>query len=209
MHWTKSTPIIGLTLAVAAGLNMIACESTPAPNALPTGPSAMSGPAAHSHHASTGGSTTLAELSSRSSDIARQLNDLRAFTAPFHNFEKALEYGYDVPAPAKDVCISDPVRGGMGFHYTRDDKDLIGDGVVNLLEPEFLVYSPKPNGGVKFAALDYFVPYGTWPHVEPPSLLGVPFQREDGFQAFVLHIWLYWHNPAGLFENYNPSVPLC
>ena len=62
---------------------------------------------------------------------------------------------------------------------------------------------------MKFAALDYFVPYTTWTQTEPPSLLGVPFQREDGFQAFVLHIWLYWHNPAGFFENYNPSVPLC
>ena len=139
----------------------------------------------------------------------RELPDALKGAKKFDNFDKALEYGYNVAAPAQGVCISDPVRGGMGFHYTRGDKDLIGDGVVNLLEPEFLVYAPKPNGGVKFAGLDYFVPYDTWPHAEPPSLVGVTFQREDAFQAFVMHIWLYWHNPAGLFENYNPSVPLC
>lgn len=71
------------------------------------------------------------------------------------------------------------------------------------------MYSPQANGGVKFSALDYFVPYPTWSGSEPPSLLGVPFHREDAFQAWVLHIWLYWHNPAGLFENFNPSVPQC
>ena len=208
MSWTRKTSIIGLALALAAGFTVIACDSTPSQIAS-TGPSALTEGAAHQHHGSTAGSTTLDGMSSRSSEIARQLNDLRALTAQFHNFDKALEYGYNVAAPAQGVCISDPVRGGMGFHYTRGDKDLIGDGVVNLLEPEFLVYAPKPNGGVKFAGLDYFVPYDTWPHAEPPSLVGVTFQREDAFQAFVMHIWLYWHNPAGLFENYNPSVPLC
>jgi len=97
----------------------------------------------------------------------------------------------------------------MGFHYTHRDRDLITDGRVNLMEPEFLVYAPKPNGGVKFAALDYFVPYNTWSSSSPPALLGQSFAREDGFQAYVLHIWLFWHNPAGMFENYNPEVPLC
>ena len=117
--------------------------------------------------------------------------------------------GYSVAAPAEGVCISDPARGGMGYHDTRADKDLIGDGVVNLLEPEFIVYSPKPNGGVKLSAVDYFVPYTTWAHAEPPSLLGVPFVAEDGFQAWVLHIWAFWPNPIGIFQNYNPAVPLC
>lgn len=142
-------------------------------------------------------------------EINQQLSDLRSFVAQFHNFDKALEYGYSVAAPAPGVCISDPIRGGMGFHYTSANEDLIGDGKVELLKPEFLVYAPMTNGGVKFSALDYFVPYATWTQSEPPSLLGVPFVPEDGFQAYVLHIWLFWHNPAGMFENYNPDVPLC
>ena len=80
---------------------------------------------------------------------------------------------------------------------------------MNLLEPEFLVYAPKENGGVNSAPSTISCPTTTWSQAEPPSLLGVPFAREDGFQAYVLHIWLYWHNPAGMFENYNPEVPLC
>ena len=214
-------------LSVMVGITtvlLIACDSTPQP-AAPTaasltdrstvsaapegGVDAQALAAAHAHHAVS------AKVGSRNvelkmtPEVSQQLDELRALVAPFHNFDKALEYGYDIPAPGPGVCISDPVRGGMGFHYTYSKKDLVNDGVVNLLEPEFLVYAPKPNGGVKFSALDYFVPYTTWPHAEPPSLLGVPFQREDGFQAYVLHIWLFWHNPAGMFENYNPAVPLC
>jgi hypothetical protein len=202
----------GATLWVAA------CDAPGATNAA-TGPSApmttpltpgqgpLIGTAAHDHHsASVVGSRGIAPLSANQNS---QLNELRQFVAPFHNFDKAVEAGYNIPAPGPGVCISHPTRGGMGFHYTYAHRDLISDGRVNLLEPEFLVYAPKPNGGVKFAALDYFVPYNTWSSPEPPALLGVPFAREDDFQAYVLHIWLFWHNPAGMFENYNPEVPLC
>ena len=158
------------------------------------------------HHASSGPHPAAAALSS---DVLEQIAQLRALMAPFHDPDKAVEFGYSVPAPGPGICISDPARGGMGYHYTSANKDLIGDGVVNLMEPEFIVYSPQPNGGVRLSAADYFVPYNTWPHADPPSLLGVPFAREDAFQAYVLHIWAFWPNPVSIFENFNPDVPLC
>ena len=203
--------LIGLASVWAA-----ACDAPGSTNAV-TGPSApIAAPLApgqgpligmsHHHTAAVAGSRGIEPLSA---DENSQLNELRRFVAPFHNFDKAVAYGYNVPAPGPGVCISHPTRGGMGFHYTYAHRDLINDGRVNLLEPEFLVYAPKPNGGVKFAALDYFVPYNTWSSPEPPALLGRPFAREDDFQAYVMHIWLFWHNPAGMFENYNPEVPLC
>ena len=187
-------------------LLLVSCDSAPptAPRQVAVGPlpgAAAVGPSASHHHAGVTAADT--------ADVQRGIAEVRRFLAPFHNFDKAVEYGYSVPAPAPGVCISDPVRGGMGYHYTRADKDLIGDGVVNLLEPEFLVYSPERNGGVRLSAVDYFVPYTTWPHAEPPSLLGVPFVAEEGFQAYVLHIWAFWPNPDGIFENYNRDVPLC
>jgi hypothetical protein len=189
-----SSPTSTPTVALATG----------APSVAPVPPGGL--------HAHTGHSMTARNAPAAltlTPEINQQLSDLRSFVAQFHNFDKAVEYGYSVAAPAPGVCISDPIRGGMGFHYTLASEDLIGDGKVELLKPEFLVYAPKENGGVKFSALDYFVPYTTWSQAEPPSLLGVPFAREDGFQAYVLHIWLFWHNPAGMFENYNPDVPLC
>jgi hypothetical protein len=164
------------------------------------------GAAAHAGHHASSGSPARAALSP---DASRQIAELRTFMAPFHNFDKALEFGYSAPAPGPGVCISDPARGGMGYHYTLSNKDLITDGVVNLLEPEFIVYSPQPNGGVRLSAADYFVPYNTWHDEDPPTLLGIPFAREDAFQAWVLHIWAFWPNPAGIFENFNPDVPLC
>jgi hypothetical protein len=165
-------------------------------------------PAASDADTSPAGGTA-APRTALGADVNREIAQLRRFLAPFHDLEKAIEFGYDTPSPAPGVCISDPARGGMGYHYTMSSRDLVTDGEVSLLEPEFLVYSPQEQGGVRLSAVDYFVPYDTWTDAEPPSLLGVPFHAEDGFQAWVLHIWAFWPNPAGMFENYNPDVPLC
>ena len=204
-----------ITLLGLASLCLVACDSQGSSTAA-TAPSAPTiapltpgqRPLMGGSHQHTGAVEGRGGVEFLSANVNSQLNELRRFVAPFHNFDKAVAYGYSVPAPQPGVCISHPTRGGMGFHYTLR-RDLINDGRVELLEPEFLVYAPKPNGGVKFAALDYFVPYNTWTAAEPPSLLGRSFAREDDFQAYVMHIWLFWHNPAGMFENYNPEVPLC
>ena len=207
------------TLSVAIGIPALLLFCTAAcDTAAPSKPSDVSGPnappavaasaapdtTAHAGHGS--GVSTSASLGA---DASSQIAQLRQLMAPFHNFEKAVEYGYDTPAPGPSVCLSDPARGGMGYHYTKSSKDLISDGVVNLLEPEFIVYSPQKNGGVRLSSADYFVPYATWSSPEPPTLLGVPFAREDALNAYVLHIWAFWPNPAGMFANYNPDVPLC
>jgi hypothetical protein len=205
------SPTLQAAFGFSAGVLLLVSCASPAP----TAPTALSNAplAGASSSAATLGTHTghqhVSAAAANSAEVNQGIAEVRRFLAPFHNFDKAVEYGYSVAAPAPGVCISDPVRGGMGYHYTRGDRDLIGDGVVNLLEPEFLVYSPQPNGGVRLSAVDYFVPYSTWPHAEPPSLLGVPFEREDGFQAYVLHIWAFWHNPDGIFLNYNRDVPLC
>jgi hypothetical protein len=204
------------SLFAALGFPMLIVCLTACDAAAPAGPSGVpathapsgvpapsTGTAAHTH---TGGPSTAAALGA---DVNQQIAQLRRLMAPFHNFEKAVEYGYDTPAPGPGVCLSDPARGGMGYHYTMSKKDLVSDGVVNLLEPEFIVYSPMPNGGVRLSSADYFVPYATWSSPEPPTLLGVPFAREDALNAYVLHIWAFWPNPAGMFENFNPDVPLC
>lgn len=203
--------IVALLALASTVIYFTACASE-----RPTAPSKVQSASSVGHHALTvaGHGAHTASIASHpaaalGADAHQQIAQLRQLLAPFHNLAKAEEYGYSVPAPGPGVCISDPARGGMGYHYTYAKKDLITDGVVNLFEPEFIVYSPQPNGGVRLSAADYFVPYTTWPHAEPPTLLGVPFAREDGFQAWVLHIWAFWPNPAGIFENFNPDVPLC
>jgi len=194
---------------VAAGvIGITACDLT-SPSRLADGgsarpPGGLFQAAGGSHAAHGNGSA-----GDLSAEANLQIAQLRRLLAPFHNFDKAVEFGYDIPAPAEGVCLSDPIRGGMGYHYGYSKADLVSDGMVNLMEPEFIVYSPDGQGGTRLSAVDYFVPYDTWSGDDPPELLGVPFVAEDIFGAYVLHIWAFWPNPDGIFENFNRAVPQC
>ncbi len=146
-------------------------------------------------------------LSVASAEISQQLAELRRLTAPFHNIQKAREAGYTVVFP----CVSDPALGGMGVHIAHEDLSRLSDNQVNLLEPEFLVYAPDANGRLVLSAFDYFIPYSeVWPGPDaggvPPTLLGLEFRPSERFQAWIFHIWLWRHNPAGMFAPNNPNV---
>src|SRR5688500_18435141 len=49
-----------------------------------------------------------------SGQVERQIARLRQLTAPLHDFETAVDAGWGTPVPG---CFSDPVLGGMGYHY--------------------------------------------------------------------------------------------
>ena len=140
-------------------------------------------------------------------EMQRQLAALHPLFAKYHDQDKALEDGYEFVGP----CVSDPVLGGMGDHYSlnADDDFGRGDGTYTLERPQYLVYAPQKNGPRRLAALDYTVPYEKWPDQEPPQFFGIPFTRNDGFGVWMFHIWLFQHNPAGTFANFNPTVPQC
>ena len=140
-------------------------------------------------------------------EMRQQLAALHPLFAKYHDQDKALEDGYEFVGP----CVSDPVLGGMGDHYSLNAEDDFGrgDGTYALERPQYLVYAPQKNGRRKLAALDYTVPYEKWQGQEPPEFFGIPFTRNDGFGVWMFHIWLFQHNPAGTFANFNPNVPLC
>ena len=146
------------------------------------------------------------------SELNKLIAQLRRFSAPFHNLEKAEEYGYTVVVGCVDERIvlgtdAESPRG-MGYHITRGDKDIINDGTVDAFEPEFLVYGKDPKTGkMRLGAFDYFVPGSE--EDPPPVVLGIPMHWSDAFQGWVLHSWHFWHNPDGMFMDFNPSVPLC
>ena len=50
------------------------------------------------------------------------------------------------------------------------------------------------------------MPYDLWTNPDPPTFFGIPFEREDGFGVYGLHVWLWLHNPDGMFEETNPHV---
>jgi hypothetical protein len=101
----------------------------------------------------------------------------------------------------------------MGFHY--GNPELIADGKLDATRPEILVYQPTPSGKLRLGAVEYFQADGdqdlaTDP--DRPSMFGMPF---DGPMLghnpkmpihYDLHVWLYRHNPAGMFAMWNPTV---
>jgi len=138
----------------------------------------------------------------------------RQVTAQFHRVEAAIEAGYELGyrngAGNRIItgCIAHPTAGAMGYHYFN--KELIDDLVVDEMKPEGLVYAPAPNGGLRLVAVEYVVPGA---RSNPPGVSEAPtvFGREmvilvPAVGFYTLHAWVWGHNPAGMFESWNPEV---
>jgi hypothetical protein len=142
---------------------------------------------------------------STASDIAQ----LRRLVAPFHNFQTASDAGWSAPITPCLVAAdlpSQPGSGAMGLHY--GNLAYIQDGgVVNLLQPELLLYEPEKNGKLRFVGVEYIVPFTDRPASGPaPTLLGHAFSQVPEFQVWGLHIWVGRHNQSGIFSPWNPKV---
>lgn len=134
------------------------------------------------------------------------LAPVRQATAQFHRIEMAQAAGYDLVPPDLDDCFDNPGVGGMGYHYIN--LDLLNDLTVDALQPEALVYVPGPHGHLMLGAVEYIVLAAAWDaagHSEPPMVLGQHMHLTD-LGVYVLHVWLWRHNPAGIFEDWNPNV---
>jgi hypothetical protein len=146
--------------------------------------------------AAAGGATEI----SAQGELNRQIAEVRAATAQYHNVDKALADGFAPVSP----CVSSPA-GGMGFHYGLESR--INNPAINHTEPEVLVYAPGPNGQLKLVAVEWIVPAPIWPggFADPPNLFGLDFHAGPP-PLIVLHAWIWKHNPAGMFEDWNPTV---
>jgi hypothetical protein len=134
-------------------------------------------------------------------------------TAGFHEVQAAVDAGYGEFRDAADIaCIQNLPAGTMGIHYVNGD--LVGDAVIDPLQPEALVYEPEANGKLKLVALEYIVFKELWDdaNAEPPSLFGrefdsTPAGNRYGIPAFYsLHAWIWKPNPSGLLFAWNPNV---
>jgi len=172
-------------VACGAALALVACEQ----RSQPTSPEAL----AHSVHASTRDANVV------SGDVERQIARLRAVTAPFHDFQTAVDAGWGTQITA---CFSDP-QGGMGYHY---GNTALIDGVVDALKPELLLYEPQKNGKLRYVAVEYIVPFTAWTGDVPPQLYGQAFHRNGAVGLWVLHVWHFRNNPRGMFADWNPRV---
>ena len=134
------------------------------------------------------------------------LAELRSATAQYHRPDVAQAAGYDL-VPGLDHCFNNPGVGAMGYHYININ---LLDTLVDFLQPEVMVYVPGPNGILQLGAVEYVVPAAAWDaeNDELPQVFGRAFHMNSDLGVYVLHIWIWKNNPAGMFEDWNPTV-LC
>ena len=169
----------------------------------PSADYAFGAPAGAGHHNTALGSANLQD----------ELAQVRRATARFHDLDAARAAGYELGwvngsgARILTGCISNPTAGAMGYHYFN--AELMADLTTDLLHPEALVYAPR-HGKLELAAVEWIVrgqnsnPPGV---SSPPSVLGMPMHilvPAVGF--YLMHAWVWKHNPAGIMADWNPDV---
>jgi hypothetical protein len=147
--------------------------------------------------------------------ITRQLAKTKAALDRYQSVDQATADGYVAASPCESTPI-DPDQssygGGMGIHYVN--PALMAPGPIDPAKPPVLVYAPTA-GGPELVAAEYFKPdadQNVRTDDDRPSLFGRAF---DGPMLghsptmpihYDLHVWLWKHNPSGLFASWNPDV---
>jgi hypothetical protein len=145
--------------------------------------------------------TTVPAADADQRDLAR----VRGAVAPYHDTDRAMVDGWE-EVPGLDHCFANEELGGMGFHLI-DVSRL--DTALDPHRPEALVYVPKPNGELRLGAVEWIVPADSWAdegHADPPEILDQQLHLNEALGVYVLHAWIFEHNPAGMFEDFNPRV---
>jgi len=159
--------------------------------------------------------------------VAPELAAVRRATAQFHDVAVARAAGYTTE---NEPCVASP-EGIMGVH--APNFALIGDPAIDPLRPELMLYLPGPDGRLRLIGVEYFqvvllrnpatgmvAPWadpGPWPAsyevVNPtPTLFGQTFDGPmPGHNATMpwhwdFHVWIWAHNPNGMFAEWNPSL---
>lgn len=132
--------------------------------------------------------------------------ELLRVTGRYYNIETAIADGYIEKPINGVVCVTHEHHGAMGIHYLN--PELVGDGEIQPLEPEVLLYEPTA-AGLRLVGVEYFVPDAGQPH---PWVFGRPLDGpnqglEPGMPVhYSLHAWIWEPNPSGMFVPYNPAV---
>lgn len=134
----------------------------------------------------------------------KMLADLRAAIAKYHDLGDAEADGYSLGS----ACVSHPDLGGMGFHYVNFANV---DGNYDPTQPEAILYEMDKNGQMKLVAVEFIVVTEAWEGEELPHFGSQIFDTALApaplpFDNYQLHVWIWKHNPAGIFTKFNPKV---
>jgi hypothetical protein len=137
------------------------------------------------------------------------LQAVKAATARYRSLGQATKDGYTV---AGEPCVASPL-GTMGIHAVN--PQLVADPAIDPRRPEIVLYVPRKNGKVRLVGAEYFrvdADGDTATDDDRPALFGQPFDGPmEGHSPtmpvhYDLHVWIWKHNPSGLFAMFNPSV---
>lgn len=139
-----------------------------------------------------------------SGETRSALAQVRAATAGYHDVATAEADGF-VPA---SPCVSNPAGpGAMGVHYV--DMARLATG-FEPTRPEVLIYEPQDDGRMRLVGVEYVVldadddPAADERPVFPGGIGFHAPHAGPGPVAYTLHAYVWKHNPAGLFVDYNP-----
>lgn len=141
--------------------------------------------------------------------VGRQLAEVRLATAPFHAVEVAEWAGY---RPAGPCAEAPDGSGAMGYHYAN--PELSADPGLDIHRPEALLYE-RWGGRLHLTGVEYIrtdADQDLATDDDRPSLFGLPFDgpmlgHEPGQPIhYDLHAWVWKHNRAGTFAQWNPTV---
>jgi hypothetical protein len=139
----------------------------------------------------TGGATAEATPAQPTTqEVNRDLAAARAASAKYHRVEMALADGF----VDTGHCVASP-DGGMGYHFVNPAR--MGDDHLDVREPEVLLYAKDVDGRYRLTGVEYIGSEGD-------ALFGRTFTPTPAGPA--LHVWLWKHNPSGMFADWNPNV---
>ncbi len=176
-------------------------------------------------------STSIAEVPRTQPDQA--LQQLARQLEPYKDVRYAISKGYRRANPTCEY--SHDGDGAMGLHYVRGDllgippsppvpgQKVNGTGTyTGTNPPPILLYfdDPRVDGGKRLAGIELLVFAEAWhaANKQPPKYRGReynymsddPTTTKDEAHNFAphydLHIWLFDHNPSGLYAQWNPAL---
>ncbi|HET7566529.1 MAG TPA: hypothetical protein VFJ91_00935 [Gaiellaceae bacterium] len=148
--------------------------------------------------------------------IKVQLAKAKAALDKYQDVKVAEADGY-APASPCESTPTDPDQtsygGGMGVHFVNGA--IMQSGAIDPTKPPILTYLPKADGTYELLAAEWFKPdadQNAATDGDRPTLFGRAFDGPMAGHApgmpmhFDLHVWLWKHNPTGLFSSWNPDV---
>jgi hypothetical protein len=132
--------------------------------------------------------------------INKEIATVRRSTARYQRYDTALADGF----VRLSECVEIEGVGGMGYHYGHPGRI---NGNVEVENPEVLMYLPDRNGNMHLIGVEYIIPFDfLGADEDPPILFDREFSPNPVLELWALHVWVWKHNPNGIFEDWNPKV---